>query len=340
MGGGSVVCQGQPENLTATGSGGNGNYNYVWTPGNITGNTVTVSPVATTTYTVTLTDGCTLSPAQGTVTITPAPSPNVAFVADKLSGCVPQCMTFTDNSTITGGSILSYYWTFGDSLSSNSNNPTLHCYPNAGTYNISLTVTSNNGCIGSLTKNNYINIFPMPEAAFTSDLTITDIYNPGISFYDNSTISPGTISTWQWVFGDNTSSSLINPFHIYENTGTYPVMLIVSSDKGCTDSIVHNIAITNGFTFYAPNSFTPNHDQNNDTFLPKGTGWNPETYNLWIFDRWGNMCFNSTDMNLGWNGKANKGSDVALNDVYIWRVELSDTSGKFHRYIGIVSIVN
>ena len=77
----------------------------------------------------------------------------------------------------------------------------------------------------------------------------------------------------------------------------------------------------------------------NEIFLPKGAGWDPNDFNLWLFDRWGNMIYHNVDMNKGWDGKANGGKEIAQEDVYIWKVELKDIFGKSHAYKGILTLV-
>jgi gliding motility-associated-like protein len=334
----SNVCAGQNINLTATASGGNGNYSYLWTPGNATGNTISTILNAPTTYTVTVTDGCTVVPAQDSTTIAIEPSPVVSFSADVLSGCPVLCVNFSDASNVPGGTISGWQWAFGDSSVSSNQNPA-HCYVSGGVYNVSLMVTSANGCVNTLVKSNYIDVFPMPTAAFSATPPTTDIYNPIISFTDATTLLSGSISSWNWMFGDNTTSNIESPQHTYQSIDTYPVTLIVTSDMGCIDSAFSRVDITNGFTFYAPNAFTPDGDGKNEVFLPKGTGWDDATYNLWIFDRWGNLCFYTTDVTKGWNGKVKASITLTLSDVYVWKVEVTDTSKKNHRYYGVVTVV-
>ena len=91
------------------------------------------------------------------------------------------------------------------------------------------------------------------------------------------------------------------------------------------------------FTFYIPNAFSPNGDGFNDTFF--GTGLGIDKYDLWIFDRWGNMIFHTKNLSDSWNGKANNGKNTAQIDVFAWKVEIIDVFAKKHSFIGTVSIV-
>ena len=101
--------------------------------------------VLTTYYTVTVSDGCTVPDVSESMEAIIYPLPVIAFTADTTNGCYPVCVTFTDNSTIASGSLMSWNWNFGDGNVSAAKNPT-DCYTNPGSYNVSVTITSNNGC--------------------------------------------------------------------------------------------------------------------------------------------------------------------------------------------------
>ena len=106
---------------------------------------------------------------------------------------------------------------------------------------------------------------------------------------------------------------------------------------GCKDTIVKNITINPDYTFYAPNCVTPNGDGKNEVFLPIGSGWDDNNFNLWIFDRWGTMIFHTTNPYEGWDGK--RYNEIVQEDTYIWKVVLKDIFKKEHDYHGQVSVV-
>jgi gliding motility-associated-like protein len=118
---------------------------------------------------------------------------------------------------------------------------------------------------------------------------------------------------------------------------TYIVTLTVHNAGGCISSITHPVRIWPEFSFFIPNAFTPDGDGINDTFFGKGKGI--VDYQLMIFDRWGNFIFHADDINKAWDGRANGGADVAQQDVYVWKVALTDIFKKKHNYIGTVTIV-
>ena len=116
-------------------------------------------------------------------------------------------------------------------------------------------------------------------------------------------------------------------------------MLTVTSPNGCTDTVSHPVCIDSDVSIYAPNAFTPNGNGLNETFLPVGYGLDPEKYQLWIFDRWGNLIFTTTDMNLGWDGRVQGGSEICQIDTYVWKVVASDIAGNYHSLIGAVNLI-
>jgi gliding motility-associated-like protein len=97
------------------------------------------------------------------------------------------------------------------------------------------------------------------------------------------------------------------------------------------------IVIDPEFTFFIPNAFSPNDDGINDEFYGKGEYI--KEYEMNIFDRWGNLIYHCEDINDHWDGRANHGSEVAQEDVYVYVVKLTDNHDKKHKYIGTVTIV-
>jgi gliding motility-associated-like protein len=321
-----TICAGQSATLTAVGASV-----YNWST-NSNLNPLVVSPNATTTYSVTGTNlNCTSST---TATVFVENSPTVAFNSINIAGCAPLCSQFSDLSTVVSGTISNWNWSFGDGYSSTSQNPS-HCFDNSGLYDVSLTVTSSNGCSKTYTNLDMIHVYPNPTAEFISNVEETDILNPIVDFTNLSS----NANSYEWNFGSLTTSTLTNPSYTYNQEGIYSTTLTATNQYGCKDVAIHDIIVKGIFTFYAPNTFTPNEDNKNDIFLPLGVGWDSEKYQLDIFDRWGNYCFTTKEVGQGWDGKANKGSETAQIDTYTWKVDLTDVFGKNHKYIGRVTII-
>ena len=137
--------------------------------------------------------------------------------------------------------------------------------------------------------------------------------------------------------GINDTSGLQNPKHLYGDTGNYFVYLHVVTAYGCKDSTVKMIRIDDDYELFVPNAFTPNGDGINEMFLPQMRGVSPDSYKLYIFDRWGNSVFQTTNIDKGWDG-TRKG-EVVMEDVYVWKIELKTTQGLKKQIHGQVSVV-
>jgi gliding motility-associated-like protein len=334
----SSICPGASTLISALASNGNGGpYTYSWSPttglANATAASTNASPSVTTTYTVTASDGCSPT-ATTTVTVTVLSIPVVNLAADITSGCAPLCVSFTDLSTVAGGTINSWAWDFGGDGTSTSQNPS-HCFNTPGFYSISLTVTSNAGCSNDTTITNMINVFANPVAAFTWNPNPASVLDTLVAFNNQSSTD---VITWDWTFGDGGSSTVQDPIHSYPAVeGSYIATLFVTNSNGCVDSATNTVIVLPEFTFYIPNAFTPNGDGINDDFNGKGIGITK--YEMMIFDRWGNMIFITDSLYKNWDGRANYGAEVAQQDVYVWKVKLTDVFDKKHNYIGTVTIV-
>lgn len=189
------------------------------------------------TYTITLTAtsnaGCT---DVVTKSITIHPNPTANFLAQ--NACVDNAINFTNLSSASSGSYTSF-WQFGDGLTSIDKDPA-YIYHTDGNYQVTLTVTSNFGCVDSITRT--VTAYPKPTVAFTwTDVCIGEAMN----FHNNTTVSGATISGYQWFFGDGDYSAAPQPSHLYALPGTYRVTLVATSSLGCIDS-VSNVVIVHG----------------------------------------------------------------------------------------------
>ncbi len=268
------------------------------------------------------------------------PNPVVKFAAPDTVGCEPLCVTFQNTSTIATGNNTHFVWNLGDGSPLN-NLPIdlLHCYKNDSLfapirYSLTLTVTSDSGCVSTKIKNNYITVYPNPNAVFSvlpSTATVTD---PVVSFTNLSTGATG----WSWNLGDNTLLAIEHPAdHTYPDTGTYLVTLITSTQYNCFDTAQQTIIIEPDFMFYIPNAFTPDGDGTNDSFTGKGVFI--KEFEMTIYDRWGNNIYYTDDIKKPWDGRANKGPEIAQRDVYVFVVKVIDFKLRKHDYRGIVTLV-
>ncbi|MBI2967726.1 MAG: gliding motility-associated C-terminal domain-containing protein [Bacteroidetes bacterium] len=320
----AAACEGDAVLLTVTAGGGDGApYSYLWS-NNVTGNSISVSPGVATTYHVTITDDCS-APAVDSATVDV--QPHLVLYPVSVLGCPGDTFILTVSGAIT------YWWS---DLSTPSDTvgvgPQLAVSPSGTTYFI---VHGYDGvCDGSDTA--LVEIAPPPGADFNADPEETTLLYPMILFDDLST--PDVIS-WLWDFGDGTSSVVADPFHVYTDTGSFPVMLVVRNQYGCPDTMIKIIRINSEFMLFMPSAFTPNGDGRNEELFPKYIGVDRNHYKLYIFDRWGDIIFMTEDPDKRWDGIANKGSREAQQDVYVWMIETKDLNGVNHLFIGHVAMV-
>jgi|GEM_PF-2649671 len=268
-----------------------------------------------------------------------SPNPIADFTSNKIIGCEPLCIGFQDSSFIATGSNTHWTWNVGDNSPANNSQSFDHCYTNdfvdiPAFFNVTLTVTSDSGCVAIKSKNNYITVYPNPNSGFSVQPQTALITNPVVSTVDAS----AGASFWNWNFGDLQTSDASNPLpHTYADTGTYTIMLITTNQYGCFDTARQTVTIEPDFLFYIPNAFTPNDDGINDSF--SGKGLFIKNYEMTIFDRWGNLIFFSDDINKPWDGRANHGTDIAKDDVYIYSIKVTDFKKGKHNYKGLVTLV-
>ncbi len=326
----AAICEGASVALSASGA-----TTYAWSPAtglsSTSGNSVAANPVVTTTYTITGTDnGCT---DDETITVTVNPNPVVDFEALPVSGCVPLTVQFNDLSSVASGTNVNWFWAADNaSFSDQQNNSYTFTAP--GSYDITLTVTSDQNCISTLTYSDLVTASPNPVADLAANPEWTQIISPEVTFTD---LSSGNPVQWNWQFGNGDGSAIQNPVYSFSDTGTYNVMLIVTNQYGCTDRAEITIVIAPFFTLYVPSAFTPDGNGLNDVFLPLGETL--RKYELRIFNRWGEQLFESFKPTDGWNGKSrNTGKDLPPG-VYIYRISVEDEHNRPQDFKGIVSLI-
>jgi gliding motility-associated-like protein len=209
-----------------------------------------------------------------------------------------------------------------------------HCYPKAGLYSINLITTDAKGCRASLVYTNCITVLASPKADFIHTPEKVDLNIPEVEFKNTSvnatnvywkldTIPMGTKSKWYYKFPDDVAC--------------YNVKIFASNGSFCIDSTEQQICVTEGFNFWMPNAFTPDEDEMNEIFIPKGTYWSEDNYSFIVYDRWGTAVFKTNSIYQGWNGKA--GGIKCTDEVYVWKVHILDKDGNKHDYYGKVALL-
>lgn len=332
------VCYGQTANISATATGGNGGpYTYIWTQNpagvDLFGANQTVQPQQSTQFTVTVTDACETPAVSATVNVNILSNPNISFAADVPSGCTVHTVNFENNTNPALAA--SCFWNFGDGNTSTDCNPT-HSFVEPGCYNINLTVTSPDGCVKDSTAFQYVCVYALPVADFDFGPQPTTVINTLIK-YNN--LSSGA-SSYEWVFGDGNESTELNPWNNFPTAepGTYETCLISTTVNGCKDTICKLVVIDDEFLIYVPNAFTPDGDGLNDVFLPIINGYDVTSYQMYIFNRWGETIFESAFVGLGWDGTY--AGQNSKEDVYVWKIVVRDeVSGEKKQFHGHVTLI-
>lgn len=264
--------------------------------------------------------------------IHPIPAPD--FTASPFEGCEPLEVTFTNLTTLPPGFTdrLYYRWYFSDGGTSNFVNP-VHTFQNPGVYWVALAVTSEYGCTDSVFMPNYITVWERPAPSYT-----TEIIEFGIYDFTSFTINGTPPYTYNWDFGDGSTSNQQNPRHRFNIQAVdialgYNVCLTVTDANNCDETICELLDV-GLFTLFIPNAMAPWSVGEGTVFLPKGQGL--EQYHLQIFDRWGNKIWETTVLDPetaspveGWDGKVD-GVYVPIG-VYVWRIDAKFANGKIWR---------
>ena len=321
----TTVCPGDALLPDPEAVGGTPAYTFTWSP-----EEPVAAPAITTTYTVVAVDqnGCISPPDDYIVTVGEGVLP--VFTWTDSTGCAPHCVTFTDLTVGDGERV----WDLGDGTTAEGVSVT-HCYAEAGSYSVTLTVQSGSVCDGALTVPDLVHAWPLPQASFETTPTFATLADATFRFRNTSSLA----SSYLWSFGEGTdsTSSALNAEFMYSDVGCYEVGLLITSDAGCSDSTSLLVCVEDEFAAYVPNAFTPNGDGFNDLFGVLTTVGAPRSFELDVFDRWGRIVFAATDQLQLWDGTVN-GTPLPP-EVFAWRLRMIDTEGETQERLGHVTLV-
>jgi gliding motility-associated-like protein len=284
--------------------------------------------------------------SQDAMNIVIHPVPHATFMVDDPNGCVPHIANFT--SKINNGvdsSKASYLWTFGEPTDATTQYAS-HTFNNAGPFDVRLKITSDFGCdtlLGPLP----IEAYPIPTASFTpvsnSGTNRTTAALPRFRITNESTtkqlILGSKLVKYNWDFGDlnidTDTSTKTNPEYYYSSdTGKYYITLIVETNHGCKDTAQRLVIVDPDILVFIPNVFTPDGagPLKNDKFWVEASGF--ISYQILIFNRWGEKLYESTELDRPWDGKY-KG-ELCQMDAYVYQVNVTSFSGELYKYNGTV----
>lgn len=298
---------------------------YLWSDGS-SSQTLEVSEPGT--YFVSVgSDGCFSSDSISINAI----SFNGLIIAQNTAGCAPLStnflIEFNSNDVLTDVS-----WSFGDGNTSNSLSPTF-TYQSSGVYEVSFQATSEQGCEFSIDTSIVISAIPNPVASFVINPNFPDI---GSTVFTQNNSQNADSYSW-FLNNDFLSANFTESFSLPEY-GSYIVML-VASNPFCEDTAIIQINIQEDLIYYVPNTFTPNGDFVNGMFLPVFTsGIDIENYEFLIYNRWGELIFETTNSTTGWDGTYENLSSP--DGVYIYQIRFKDLyTAKAYEIFGHVNLI-
>lgn len=340
----TVVCSGDASTLTATGTGGSSPYTFTWlTDAGIqgVGTTINVNTVSTTQYCVVLTEACGSAPDSACMIITVPQPLNLTLTPDDADGCFPHHVIFS-NVTPGPGAPVTNTIDFGDGtpvVTTNALDTCSHTYEHPGVYTVSIVSVSDTGCTYTNTFTDMITVYDNPTASFTISPNPTTIFETHIQLNNTSTTDVVSYS-WSIPGAEPNNSTLENVgIDLPEGVvGNYEIKLVVTTEHGCIDSVSQIAQVLSDVILYAPNTFTPDGDEFNQTWFLYIDGIDIQQFNLLIFNRWGEVVWESNDPQGSWDGTYQ--GIIVPNGQYTWTLEtkelISDKKYTFNGYINVL----
>ena len=307
-------------------TGGTAPFSYLWNNGVTSVNNVNI---AAGNYTVTITDNNNCTYPLNTVLTQPVQI-QVSFIVDVLVGCDPLVVNLTNNSQEQFASS----WTFGDG-NDGDGNQIQHIFSGEGCYDVNLQITNSDGCSNDATYSDFICVLETPKAEIGLSPNYVGIASPDVEITNLTTGA----DSYSWSFGDSVVYNYFQPGLVTYPTyvsDQYYVSLIAYNDNGCLDSTFRIINFDNSLVIYVPNVFTPDGDEFNNIFKPIFAA-PVASYNLKIYNRWGEILFESNDTEFGWDGTYD--GTLVQDGAYTWDILVTTFETRTYRKQGTVSIL-
>ncbi|MDF3027752.1 MAG: hypothetical protein K0S23_2059 [Fluviicola sp.] len=334
----AFTCPGYEDSLTVYASGGIGApYTITWSTGQTdvgTESTLNDSPLQTTTYSVTIDDVCETTPVtiSGIINAYPVPVPQIAV--DQATKCEPAVFTLYNLDSLN---TVSTIWRISNGDEFVDMDSILTSSTMNGAYDVQLIVTSPDGCIDSTTFPAYLTVMQTPVADFKWSPDPITMFNTQVLFTQYSLYA----NTYEWSFPGASPNSSTNDDQtvLYPDgqTGSYYVTLIATSYLGCKDTVTKEVRILPEVIIYAPNAFTPDGDEFNQTWRVHIEGIDKYDFDLQIYNRWGELIWESHDANAGWDGTYN--GKLAPQGTYTWVIRTRELiSDKKYTWNGTINM--
>jgi gliding motility-associated-like protein len=242
------------------------------------------------------------------------------------NGCAPYQAQF-NNTSLAG---ISFQWSFGDAGATSTDMNPSYLYSQPGNYNVVLIANDSNTCNKTDTFRFTLKVLPAPTAAFTYAPQPVQENTP--TQFTNQSL--GAVK-YEWDFGDGENSDQANPLHQFNSTDTFDVCLVALNEVGCADTFCLRVPALVAPLLDVPNALTPNGDGRNDKVFVRGFGIKTIVWR--IYNRFGQMVFQTNNRNEGWDGKY-KGV-VQPMDAYAYTLEVETSEGKKVRKQGDITLI-
>lgn len=326
----TVICPEASATISAQGTGGSSTYTFTWKENGTvigTGSSILVDPVNSgTTYCVELTEQCG-SPSTDSCMVITFPTPiEPQFVSNIPYSCLPGEFVFLNQSSFGADdeidSIIAEFGN-GDILTFYGDTNLTYTYTTAGVYTLNVIVTSTRGCVTTGTFPGIANVIANPVADFNMSANPTTFFETSIIMQDKS--SPNVVH-WYWDSPGSipTQSNVESPVFKFPEgvVGTYEITLIVETPEGCRDTTSKILTVNSDIIFYAPNAFTPDGDEFNQRWQFYVSGIDEYNFELLIFNRWGEIVWETHDINATWDGTYH--DQLVPNGAYTWVARVKD----------------
>jgi gliding motility-associated-like protein len=286
---------------------------YLWNTGE---STQTINATTTGDYTVNVVSpaGCDYSDE---ISLINSQAPTLAFSAPNNGSCPPATFTLNDESIpIESDPIVAWNWQV-DGNSYNNSSTTIGLQ-NSGNYAVTLEVTTELGCIETLTIDDYLNVFSSPTPEFITEPAELSKCDKTIEIINLSS----DFDSLSWNFGDGiTINEDTVSSYTYSEVSDYTIALTTVNSLGCEKTFYKQIIPETSIPFFTPNAFTPDEDNLNEVFMPILGCHN--NFEFWVFNRWGENVFYSNDINVGWDGTYK--DQLSPIGIYSWKARYDGT---------------
>jgi len=250
------------------------------------------------------------------------------IIVDDNSKCLNESVEFSPS--VPNQNVI-YTWDLGDGTTVVGNYVN-HKYQKAGNYNVVLTLKDvHTNEVIEQSQPVEVVISEIPQASFSYEFS--NGVMPLVAFKSNT-----ENNNVQWEILGETTANTPSFEYVFKHKGEYVVKLTTTNENGCSSTSTQVITIDNDYNLLSPNAFSPNGDNLNDYFIPKALPLLNLPFTMLIYDRQGNLLYQTTDANKPWDGNKFNDGTPAPDGVYVWVVQLTNEKGELENYQDQITI--